>query len=217
MGTDWKELADGAKSRSDIYGLLSAVFREEPSEALIKEMKGPQLLGAFSSMGVELGERFYTDPESEVVEELAVEYARLFIGPGPHISAHESIFTEADGGTGGLWGTQTVDVKKFIETTGLDYEPGFTGVPDHVSVELEFMQKLTKWEADKWTQEDRKNAEYCIAVQRMFLEKHLLCWLPRFCEEVMEQAAMPFYRAIADLTKHYMEYERDSIASETAA
>jgi len=217
MGTDWKELADSAKSRSEIYGLLTAVFREEPTEVLIKELRGPRLSGAFSDMDVELGEAFYSDPESEVVEVLTLEFTRLFIGPGHHISAHESIFTEVDGSSGGLWGTKTVEVKKFIETTGLDYEPEFTGLPDHISVELEFMQKLTAWEAAKWIQEDRKSAEYCLSVQRMFLERHLFCWLPQFCDAVMAQAEIPLYRAMAELAKNYMEFERQNIATDTAA
>ena len=217
MGTDWKALADDAKTRSDIYGLLTTVFREEPSGAFINELRGSRLSGAFSDMDVELGEKFYSDPESELVEELAVEFSRLFIGPGPHISAHESIFTEVDGDSRGLWGRNTVEVKKFIETTGLDYEPEFTGLPDHVSVELEFMQKLSQWEADKWNQEDRESAEYCLTVQRLFLEQHLLRWLPQLCDVVMVQAELPFYRAMAELTKNYMEFEQQSIATETAA
>ena len=217
MGTDWKELADSAKSRSEIYGLLAVVFREEPTEAFIKELRGPRLSGAFSELQVDLGETFYNDPESRVEEALALEFTRLFIGPGHHISAHESVFTKADSGAGGLWGAKTVEVKKFIETTGLDYEIGFTGIPDHISVELEFMQKLTAWEADKWMQEDRSSAEYCLSVQRMFLEQHLLRWLPQFCDEVMDQAELPFYQAIADLAKTYIEFERESIATDAAA
>lgn len=217
MGTDWKELADSAKSRSEIYGLLTAIFREEPTEAFIKELRSPRLSGAFSDMQVDLGEKFYNDPESEVEEALVLEFTRLFIGPGPHISAHESIFTEADGGVGGLWGAKTVEVKKFIETAGLDYEPGFTGIPDHISVELEFMQKLTEWEADKWMREDQSSAEYCLSVQRMFLEQHLLCWISKLCDEIMNQAELPFYKAVAELTSNYMEFERQSIATDTAA
>ena len=217
MGTDWKKLADSAKSRSDIYGLLSTVFRAEPTEALIRELRGPRFSGAFSEMGVELGEGFYSEPESEVAEQLAFEFTRLFIGPGPHISAHESIFVEVDDGIGGLWGQQTVAVKKFIETTGLNYDPKFTGIPDHVSVELEFMRNLTAWEADKWVEEDNKNAEYCLSVQRMFLEEHLLRWLPQCCNAVMAKAEMPFYRAMAELTKQYVEVERQSIVTESAA
>jgi TorA maturation chaperone TorD len=194
MGTDWKELADSAKSRSEIYGLLTAVFREEPTEAFIKELRGPRLSGAFSDMDVELGEAFYSDSDTGLMEELAVEFTRLFIGPGPHVSAHESIFVEMDGDTRGLWGARTVEVKNFIETAGLDYEPEFTGLPDHISVELEFMQKLTAWEAGKWIQKDRKSAAYCLTVQRMFLEQHLFCWLAKFCDAVMIQAEIPFYR-----------------------
>lgn len=217
MGADWKGLADSAKSRSEIYGLLTTVFREEATRAFIKELRGPRLSGVFSEMEVELGEKFYSDPETELEEELALEFARLFIGPGPHISPHESIFTEVDGDTRSLWGKTTVEVKNFIETTGLDYDPEFTGVPDHVSVELEFMQKLSEWEADKWMQEDRKNAEYCLSVQRMFLEQHLSRWLSKFCDVIMAQAEMPFYRAMAELTKHYMEFEQQGIVTDTAA
>ncbi len=215
MGTDWKELVDSAKSRSEVYALLTAVLRQEPTEAFIKELRSPQLTGTFSDMGVELGEKFYKDPESNVVEALELEFSRLFIGPGRHISAHESIFTELDSGVGGLWGLKTVEVKKFIESTGLDYEPQFTGIPDHVSVELEFMQKLTEWEADKWMQEDRKNAEYCRSIQRMFLEQHLLGWIPKFCDAIMAQAELPFYRAMAEILSSYMELERQSTVSTT--
>ena len=208
MDPDWIESADSAQMRSNIYGLLATVFREEPSEALIKELRDPRLSGVFSDMGVELGETFSNLPESTASGALGLEFTRLFVGPGRHISAHESIFAEMDGGVSNLWGTTTVAVKNFIETTGLDYQPEFTGIPDHISVELEFMQKLTAWEAEKWSQQDQKKAEYCATVQRMFLDQHLLCWLPQFCDAVMEQAELPFYRSMAELTRNYMEFER---------
>ncbi|MCU7931926.1 MAG: molecular chaperone TorD family protein [Candidatus Thiodiazotropha sp. (ex Codakia rugifera)] len=217
MGINWKELANNAKSRSDIYGLMSTVFREEPSGDLIRDMRSPHLSEIFADLGVELGERFYTDLESKVMEELAIEYTRLFIGPGPHISAHESIFSEMDGDMSGLWGVKTVEVKKFIETTGLDYGKDFTGLPDHISVELEFMQKLTEWEADMWHQQYRKRAEYCLTVQGKFLDQHLFCWVDQFCDAVVHQAEIPFYRAMAELTKQYMAFERQSVATDTAA
>jgi len=217
MGTNWKELATNAKSRSEIYALFATVFREEPSLALTKELRGPRLAAAFADMGVELGEDFYNRPESELQETLVLEFTRLFIGPGHHISAHESIFTEIDGGISGLWGNQTVAVKKFIESTGLDYEPQFTGIPDHISVELEFMQKLSEWEADKWIAEDEQGAEYSLSVQRLFLEQHLFCWLPQFCDAVITQAKHPFYAAMAELSKNYMQFEQQSIADDIAA
>ena len=217
MGTDRKELAEGAKFRSHIYGLLATVFRREPNLALIRELRAPPLWGVFSDLEVDLGEVFITTPETQLLEILALEFTRLFIGPNNHISAHESIFVEMDHGIGSLWGARTVAVKNFIETTGLDYDSEFTGVPDHASVELEFMQRMTAWEADKWQQHDRENAEYCLKVQRMFLDQHLLVWLPQFCDAVIKQADIRFYAGVAELTKNFLEFEQDSIATEAAA
>jgi TorA maturation chaperone TorD len=217
MGTDWKELTETAKSRSSIYGLLATVFRQEPDLALIRELRDSPLWGVFSDLGVDLGEVFFTTPENQLVEILALEFTRLFIGPDNHISAHESIFAEMDQGIGSLWGARTVAVKNFIETTGLDYNPEFNGVPDHVSVELEFMQKMTEWEAHKWQQEDRENAEFCLKVQRMFLQQHLLSWLPQFCDVVIKQADIRFYAGVAELTRNFLEFEQQSVAIEAAA
>ncbi|MEW8506814.1 MAG: molecular chaperone TorD family protein [Candidatus Thiodiazotropha sp.] len=217
MGADWNRMADNAKSRSDIYGLLTLVFRREPSEAFIDELRSPRLSSAFSDIGLELGGSFYSEPVSAIADRLALEFSHLFIGPGRHISAHESIFAEVDGDSGSLWGAKTVEVKKFIETTGLDYASRFTGLPDHISVELEFMEKLTRWEAAKWTEMDRASAEYCMSVQRMFLQRHLLAWIPSFCDAVMAQAEIPFYREMAELMRNFLELEEQSLAVETAA
>ncbi|MEW8587044.1 MAG: hypothetical protein AB2531_14875, partial [Candidatus Thiodiazotropha sp.] len=72
MGTDWNEMADNAKSRSDIYGLLTLVFREEPSEAFINELRGPRLVRAFSKMDLELGGSFYSEPVAAIADQLAL-------------------------------------------------------------------------------------------------------------------------------------------------
>jgi TorA maturation chaperone TorD len=204
-------LSDTAVARSQVYGLLTTVFRAEPSEAFIQDLNGPQFSGAFSDLGIDLGREFRTTPESDVLEELSVEFTRLFLGPGQHISAHESIFAEVDGELGGLWGAKTVEVKKFIETTGLDYESGFTGIPDHISVELEFMRKLSEWEAAKWSDNDSENAKYCLTVQKKFMEEHLLKWAPKFCDVVIDKATMPFYREMAKVTRDFLEFDHKVI------
>ena len=211
MGNARNKMSDMAVARSQVYGLLTTVFRAEPSEVFIRDLKGPRFSGVFADMDIDLGEEFRTATESDIVEELAVEFTRLFLGPGPHISAHESIFTEMDGEVGGLWGARTVAVKKFITTTGLDYESGFTGLPDHISVELEFMRKLSEWEAGKWSDDDSVSANYCLTVQKKFIEEHLLKWAPEFCDEVIDKANMPFYREMAKVTRDFLEFDHKEI------
>ena len=209
MGTARNEMADEATARSQVYGLLAAIFRAEPTGAFLKEIRGPRFSGVFAGLGVNLGEEFYKKPEAEILEELAVEFTRLFIGPAAHISPHESIFTNLDGGEGEHWGPKTVEVKKFIETTGLDYEPGYAGLPDHVSVELEFLQRLAEWEAGKWSGGDAESARGCQSVQKKFIDEHLIEWVPEFCDEIIEKAELPFYREIARLTRIFLEFECD--------
>jgi len=95
-----------------------------------------------------------------LAEDLAVEFTRLFIGPGPHISPHESVNTEThDVKEAALWSAQTVKVKKFIEAAGLEYDDSFSGMPDHVTAELEFMQRLAAKEAEAWATPNEELSE----------------------------------------------------------
>ncbi len=201
-------MSDTAMARSQVYGLLAALFRAEPSVALLGQLRGPALSGVFSELGFDLRETLQDKPEQELVEDLALEYTRLFLGPGPHISAHESVFVEVDGGAmGGLWGAKTVEVKAFIEASGLSYDSEYAGIPDHISVELEFLQKLAEWEAAKWAGNDSANAIHCLAVEKRFLEEHLNQWISKLCDKVIADAELPFYKEIGRLTRDFVEFD----------
>ena len=51
----------------------------------------------------------------------------------------------------------------------------------------------------------------------MFLQQHLLVWLPELCDAVVKQAKLPFYRAMAELTESFMEYEKQNTRVNEAA
>ncbi|UCH38691.1 MAG: molecular chaperone TorD family protein [Gammaproteobacteria bacterium] len=205
-----------ATARSQAYGLLASVFRAEPSREFIDELRGPRFAGALASLDVDLGRDFEIASAEALREDLGIEFTRLFMGPGEHISPHESIFVEVDGEAGGLYGAITVKVKKFIETTGLVYDDAFTGLPDHVSVELEFMGRLSEFEAEKWADGDDEGARYCLSVQKMFAEEHLLRWIPQFCEQVIARADLPFYREMARITNEFVDFDYESIEKSLA-
>ncbi len=201
-----KDIAD---HRSHIYGLLALMYRQEVTPDLLSQVKDPRFLGVFTDLDIEGIEALLQSSEEKLIEDLAVEYARLFLGPGKHISPHESIHHKReDGDWGTLWGADTVDVKKFIEATGLSYEADYKGMPDHISVEFEFMAALARREAQAWAENDEAIARSCVAMQKKFLEEHLTHWIPDFCEKVSQQAELPFYRAVAELTRGFIEFER---------
>jgi TorA maturation chaperone TorD len=209
------ENRDVAKQRSHIYGLLAAFYRQEVTSDFLKQIKDPQFLGVFSALGLDLGQDLFLKSEESVLEEMSVEYARLFLGPGKHISPHESVhLPEEEGGTGQLWGEPAVKVKKFIEAAGLHYKSEYSGLPDHISVELEFMQHLTLREAQAWEEDGRKETEFYLKIEKAFMEEHLIRWIPIFCEKVMEETEMPFYKGMAALTKRFIEFEKKDMVEE---
>ena len=206
--TENQEMTAVARQRSNVYGLLATVYRQEVTSGLLQQSKDPQFLGVLSDLGIQLGDDFFQRNEEELLEEMAVEYTRLFLGPGKHVSPHESVHLQRDdAGQGQLWGESTVEVKKFIESSGLDYRSEYKGLPDHISVELEFMQQVTLREQQAWREDDRDGALYCLKIQKKFIQEHLIRWIPIFCEKVMAEAELPFYREMAVLTKRFVEFD----------
>lgn len=206
------EMAEHAMQRSNIYAFLASVYREEINADLLSRIQDPHFMGVLFDLGVSLGEEFFSTPEQELLENLAVEYARLFLGPDKHISPHESVHHERDGGDWGtLWGMSTVEVKKFIETTGLEYKSEFTGLPDHISVELELMQAVTKKESIAWEKNDMEGVHYCCQIEKKFFNEHLAKWIHVFCDKVKLMAELPFYREIASITQNFMEFENEEL------
>jgi len=201
-----------AGQRSNVYGFLATVYRQEVTSDLLCRIKDPQFLGVLSGLGVELASNFFEGPEKELLEDLAVEYAGLFLGPGEHISPHESVHYEGESAQSGqLWGEATVAVKKFIEFAGLSYESEYKGLPDHISVEFEFMRQVTRREEQAWGEEDEEGAIYCLKIQKKFIEEHLVRWIPRFCEKIIRVAELPFYREMAALTRNFIEFEKQEV------
>ncbi|MCL5025722.1 MAG: molecular chaperone TorD family protein [Chloroflexi bacterium] len=205
-----EERAETAQARANAYALLAAVFMSEPRRELIEALRSEQMKQAMDQMGVRLGSRFYTMSEHRLLETLAVEYTRLFLGPGPHLSPHESVQVQGD--TGLHWGESTVRVEREMTELGLQLPPDWRGVPDHLGVELEVMRSLTQREAGAWSR-DPAEAESLVERQRRFLAEHLLRWAPDFCEKVSLATRQPFYRAMARLTRSYLLDEWEALSA----
>ncbi len=212
MNTEIKDMAETARERGNIYGFLSLIYRTEVTKDLLRRIKDTEMLTVLIKTEAGFADDFLSRSDSRLIEDLAVEYARLFLGPGKHIPPYESVHHERDDGDWGrLWGKDTVLVKKFIESAGLEYKSEFTGLPDHISVELEFMRETAKREARAWKENNLDGAVYCLKMEKKFIDEHLAMWITVFCDKVIANAEMSFYREIARLTKSFIELEKEEI------
>ncbi len=204
--TNCKAMAKTAMARSNIYALLAAVFRVEPSSDFLAIIFEPKILDLLEQSGVEFAPDVLEQPVDELSEELSVEFARLFLGPGHHISPHESVHRSGND-NGRLWGEATVRVKKFIETTGIEYQSGFNGIPDHVSVELEFLHEVCLREYQAWEEINNSYGRKLRIIQNDFLNEHLMEWIPQFCDKILEKTSSSFYKELAIFTKQFLDFE----------
>jgi TorA maturation chaperone TorD len=207
------EQAHNASQRANLYGFLATLYRAEPDSELIHRLADADYLALLRAAGADLDAAYFQRPEAEVLEELAIEYTRLFIGPGKHVSPHASANMPDEGGT--LWGRSTTDAVARIREAGLDYDPDYHGLPDHISVEFELMAALAGREAEAWRAGEEAAALSQREFQASFVEEHLRHWLPEFCRRIIERAELPLFGEMAKLTAAFLEAERADLATES--
>ncbi len=201
-------LARTAIEVSSLYGFLAAVFRKEVSEHFLAQLRSAELRETLTDAGITLDDHLLRGPDQEVLRDLAVEFAALFLGPGEHISPHESVHLPKGGN---LWGPETVTVRKFVNALGFEYAEEFSGIPDHISVELELMAELARREGAAWEKGETDEAANSLAYQRQFMTEHLAKWVPAFCSRIIDVAELPFYREVARLTMDFLDSEAADI------
>lgn len=125
--------------------------------------------------------------EQRAVEELSVEFCRLFVGPRPECPPYESV----QRGEATLGGRAEQRIREFMHREGLDaiLPPGLAVLThDHLAVELAFFSRLCDIAAE--------SPPASQAVQR-FHEHHLLPWAPLYLHQVHSAARLEPYRTIA--------------------
>jgi len=144
-------------------------------------------------------------------ESLAVDYARLFVGPFNLLAPpYGSVYLE---GERQVMGVSTADVQKRYQAAGLDVANGFKDAPDHIAAELEFMHFLIFKAIEAANQGDVNGIVTCLLNQQSFLEQHLGAWVQEFAGNVVDHANTSFYRNLARATEAFIKDDYHIISS----
>jgi TorA maturation chaperone TorD len=200
---------DGGRdaARADLARLLAACYYE-PGAALAEERVFESIVGAAQVVDLALAgpaERLGEAFAAARLEDLLVDYARLFLGPVKALAQpYGSVWLETDGG---LMQGSTVAVAALYAEGGFEIADEFRDLPDHVAAELEFLYLLLFKLAQARISGDSAAASTVDALRRRFLEGHLGVWIGRFGAAVTAGAQTDFYRALADLTERFVGLE----------
>lgn len=179
-----------AMARGQVYRLLSHVFGREPSALFLEKLLDQSLSLDSPDLG-KLRMLLGKTALPSVVEELACEYTRLFIGPGEHLSPHESVAR----GEGRFWGSATAEVLSIYNISGFTIDEAYRDMPDHLAVEFEFMAHAAEVEARRQGESaDPLLLETVQHAAAHFMEGHLLKWVPDFLADVQQTAQHEYYR-----------------------
>ncbi|MEK6558483.1 MAG: molecular chaperone TorD family protein [Candidatus Margulisiibacteriota bacterium] len=196
---DIKEFICCEKARGDGFRLLSACFYQPEKDVFLEEKIFEKLALLLKQVSPEASavvsdmEKFFSKNSEE---ELNVDYAKLFVGPNDLLAPpYGSVYL--DGGRR-VMGDSTMDVIKLYAEQGLVMDGDFKNLPDHITVELEFIYYLIFQEIEALEKSDIAGAIAFINQQKLFLDRFLKRWIQPFCDKMREGASSEFYRALAD-------------------
>jgi DMSO reductase family type II enzyme chaperone len=182
---------DGAASLAQVIGELAAALDgpalQSPAEALAAALEVSEAQAA------------------QALHDLEAEYNRLFFGPArPETPPYESVWRDPQGR---VMGPAAHAVQQQYAEAGLALAPDYHDLPDHLATELGFMAYLAAQQVD--SEGDDQLA--WVERQRVFLQQHLVVWLPPFCQRVRQVSRHPFYAALAELTMTFVSLDAQRI------
>ena len=196
-----EEKAQDARARAGLYRLLARMASQEPDGPFVEKLNAPDFRQAVGVLGLEPPAAPAPEEAGKYCEELAAEYARLFIVPGTSLHPYESVRR----GEKQLWGDRTVEVQQAYHEAGFDLAPEAHQIPDHIAVELEFLAHLATEEAEQWEAGSREEAEVLRHRQKAFLGDHLGVWGIEFASALKEETSQPYFKFFAALLEELIQ------------
>ncbi|MEX3073233.1 molecular chaperone [Vibrio alginolyticus] len=181
--------------RTEIYLILSALFRSAPSEEMLDFLKTLEVEPSVSEMQQAwISVRQAADQAER--EALDDEYQNLFIGIGrgevlPFASWHR---------TGSMMEKPLADIRHDLELLGIEREENVKEPEDHISALCEVMSMLT-------SEEER--------LQQAVFNKHISPWFSAFNHQLVNAESADFYKPVAQLCEAFLTLEQVRFSENT--
>ncbi|MGE5160848.1 MAG: molecular chaperone [Betaproteobacteria bacterium] len=195
-------------ARADLCRLLAACYYQ-PGPEFVEERVFESLRTAAAEVDCDMAvaaKAMGEDFDAQPLEELQVDYTRLFLNPTGAVAApYESAW---------LAGRDPMKVDEVTRSVldsyrqgGYDVDLSFRDLPDHIAAELEFLYGLIFREARAAA--SGNDAERAEAIERRhrFVEQHLGRWIVPFTAALRSGGETALYRTLADLTERFVRSE----------
>lgn len=201
-------MIEDLKEERYVLSLLKHTFLKEPAKEFLLELGEVNIIAEENDIdnGLNLiahAVRANKDRLDEYAENLAVEFARLFIGPkNPpaipyasfYLSELKTVMTDI-----------TTDVRKRYLDAGMAVKDLYSTPDDHIGLELEFISYLTEKIIDLYEKGDRGEAPRLFELRSNFINEHMASWVPLFANRILEFTHEDFYKGAAIILSEVIE------------
>ncbi|WP_172136949.1 molecular chaperone [Adlercreutzia sp. ZJ473] len=202
------ELLHVAFGTADASRLLEVVGSEESAAAFAAYGEGVVAGSGGSPSGVgACWERCRAQAAASDVGEVGQAFVDLFLVPGDSfVYPWESCHTEE---SPVLFKPSTAAVRRFYEDHGYRLRAdGGNFPPDHLSALLDFLARLSAEAYELFFEERDDQAARMLGDQRDFVDEHVLNWVDRFVDGVVEKDRSGMYAALAALLAAFVRADR---------
>lgn len=204
---DIQKIVSSESARLEIYKGLVNCFQFPEDTLLVYLVSLRDQLEVVNSKSLPYFDAMIAELNAQSIDMLTIEYTRLFIGPySLPVPPYGSIYIEKERK---VMGDSTMDALKHYQDFGLEMNRNLKEVPDHITIELEYMYFLIYKEIESIQLNDSELTQTYMVEQASFLTDHLNRWIPDFTKNVITNSSVEFYRSLANMTKTFIQEDID--------
>ena len=189
-------------ARADLYGLIARLFHQAPDQELLNQISASIPDGQESQADDAPLSLFWNSlvelAKNNPAKAWQDEFDLNFISVGrPNIILNGSFYM-----AGHLNEKPLVDIRRALETFGLEPAEEITETEDHISALCEVMRYLIAGDDVEISN---------LTNQRVFFNAHIRPWYDELCDAIEAVPEMRLYHSVASLTREFLAIESQSI------
>lgn len=188
-------------ARADLYGLIARLFHQAPDQELLNQISASIPDGQESQADAAPLSLFWNSlvelAKNNLAKAWQEEFDLNFISVGrPNIILNGSFYM-----AGHLNEKPLVDIRRALETFGLEPAEEITETEDHISALCEVMRYLIAGDDVEISN---------LTNQRIFFNAHIRPWYDELCDAIEAIPEMHLYHSVASLTREFLAIESQS-------
>lgn len=202
-------LIAGLEEEKYILSFLKHIFQAEPKLEFLKEIKDIPEINEEKELDKEFNliiraVKKNQDRLVEFAEELAIEFARLFIGPKKPPAVPFASFYLSETKT--VMSEVTTYVRKKYLEAGMAVKDLYSIPEDMIGIELEFIFYLSVKIGSLYENGNEDEASRLFEMKNNFLNEHMALWVPVFADKILLSTQEDFYKGAAAALQQVIQH-----------